>query len=201
MSRTLLQVRGSVRRNIRVSARQVSDDDLNDFINQAIDSAEGGLWYELADESISLVTDTYEYDLSTATLIKFDYIREIWLESSTAGRFDVLIPNEQWEPQYVSDFPELRFFAQWFTPVNGRKVRLIGWVIQSRISDDDDVIYIDPVYVVMYASALAHGVLLLDSDSSQPARINARNAAFQLADSRRRRNVQRPSFPAKRIQR
>ena len=201
MSRTLLQIRTSVRRNIRASARQVSDDDLNDFINQAIDSAEGGMWYELADESIELATDTYEYDLSTATLAKFDYIREIWLESSTANLYDVLIPNEQWEPQYVSDYPELRFFRQWFSPVNGRNIRIIGWATQSRVSDDDDVLYIDAVYLVMYASALAHGVLLLDSDSSQPARINARNAAFQLADSRRRRNVQRPSFPAKRIQR
>lgn len=186
MSRTLAQLRASVRANINASPPEIGDVVLNEFINQAIDNAiTDHLLVPLVDENLIWIESTYEYELENSptpgNLDLLVYIYQIFEESETSGVFySGPIPYSYWDVQSGSP-PYLRFYTEGGLGISGRNLRIVGAGHQARVSADLDEIHLPPDYVIWKACSLAHGRL---SGSTSPQRASWHGQQIQISEGR-----------------
>lgn len=119
-------------------------------INDAIRSIRGEMLYMSEDESITLVDNEYEYDLSGISGLT--RIRQIWQEEID-GEFTTPIPRHFWQ---VIVGPTLVFFPWYFFPMGGQSLRILGQARQADLSAGADVLNIDEEYVIAKARAYLH---------------------------------------------
>jgi len=125
----------------------------NAFINLAIDMvAKEGLLHKV-DESVDLVSDTYQYTLST----QFLYVDRIEMESGTSGVYnkDKPIDRLYWRVLRAATI-ELEFVKELWSPTDGRTLRITGLASPSKLDTDTEACPINPAYVVYQAAALLH---------------------------------------------
>lgn len=134
------------------------------------------------DETLTLVTDTWEYALpETSSVSTFVRVSKIWLESSTAGLFDRVIPDHLYRPTYDGTGVWQIVFARDFNPISGRKLRIEGQKRYTTPSGDSDVITLHNGWVMHYAMGLLHASEG-GSDSSMAA-WHQRMTAFHMAEA------------------
>jgi len=159
---TLVNIRNDIRANLQANQQELSDATLMSFINQAIGFGESkSLLIPVADETLVVATDTYEYPFTGGELANLKYIHEIWQEGDTANVFDDYIPRNYWSIEYSST-PYLYFYPSIFPgkAVTDRLLRVKGFKPQARVVDDDtDTIDLPGMFVVWKASALGHAAL------------------------------------------
>ena len=136
-------------------ASSVTDEELEQNINLAIDDVRNEMPYHIApDESVELSEDTYEYSLAG---LGFAYIHQITM-ADTDGDFPItnIIP-----PLYYGIIagPTLVFDERMWSPLDGRALRIDGQAFQSNLTSGSDVLYISDAYVVNKAAALLLGGL------------------------------------------
>jgi len=128
-------------------------DTYNDFINLAIEIVAKEALQNKTDTSLTLATDTYQYDLPTSFL----YINSIEMESSTSGLYDSSdpIPNEHWRIIPGSTI-KLEFVKDLFTITDGRALRIKGLASPSILDTDTEECPINPTFLSYQAAALLH---------------------------------------------
>jgi hypothetical protein len=138
---------------------------------------------DFTDEAtITLATSTWEYALpETSNVSTFVLIRQIWMESATAGLFQDVIPKHLWRPTYDGVGVWQIVFARDFVPTNGRKLRIEGQVRYTTPSGDSSVITLHNGWVIQYVLGLLHA-REGGSDSSMAA-WHQRMAAFHMAEA------------------
>jgi len=99
------------------------------FMNDAVADLHAAGWYAEVEENetITLVTDDYEYDVP-ATFVSIYELRVV----SAGGEYDTIIPRWQWRIGYDGDKPQIFFDTRYFTLINGRTVKVVG---QCRFVD------------------------------------------------------------------
>lgn len=108
------------------------------FARSASQAAQSSGWllYLQDDESISLVSNTYEY----AVPANFAYIYNLEVESSTTGVYIDSVPRSHWEIRIDSGVPNFKFETITLL-TNGRHLRITGQkrpTIYSGLSDTVD---------------------------------------------------------------
>lgn len=125
----------------------------NDFINMAIEMVAKEALVNKVDTSIDLEEDTYSYDLPTAFL----YVNAIYLESSTADLYDSSLPIDRLYWRIVrGTTTKLEFVKNYFTPTDGRELRITGLASPAKLSADSSECPINPVFIAYQAAALMH---------------------------------------------
>jgi hypothetical protein len=107
------------------ASRLVNRQQLLQFINSAAwDAANKGWVLETQDESLTLASDDYEYDVPAGLA----YIHEIWQEAATgAGTYPTFIPWHQWEIVVdTGGTPAIHFSRDSFTITASIDLRLKG---------------------------------------------------------------------------
>ena len=95
------------------------------FINSAAwDAAAEGWLLDVQDESLTIASGDYEYDVPAGIA----YIHEIWTEATTGtGLYPTFVPWHQWEIVLdASGDPAIHFSRESYTPVASIDVRLKG---------------------------------------------------------------------------
>ncbi len=94
-----------------------------EFVNSAAWDAANGDWL-LPNDDVSLETaaSTYIYTIPTG----FEYIHDIWLESSTANQYDERILRNQWRLLLVGSTASIIFDSILWTVVATRNLKLVG---------------------------------------------------------------------------
>lgn len=164
-----------------------TDQELLAAINGAIEDGAEGMPYVVApDTSVSLVTDTYEYDISG---IGMDLIYCVTMADSE-GNYDVgsIIGRHLWWVVHGTT-PYLKFNEGLWTPTNGRTIRIEGQKFQDVVSADTDTIYMYAPFVVRMAAATLLGNV--GSDREQ--------LMLMMAEDARQRGPQRPRPNARRV--
>ena len=96
---------------------------LLEFINSsAWDAANGDWLLPKSDESLETAASTFEYAVPSG----FEYVHDVWLESSTANQFDERILRNQWKIGLVSTTATLIFDSVLFTITATRNLKLDG---------------------------------------------------------------------------
>ena len=123
-------------------------DEYNKAINRAIDSVAKEALELKVDESITLASATYEYDLST----EFMYIHRVEMESSTSDTFDVVTPWSYWRilPETA---PRIQFDIDNWAPTVDRKLRITGMASPARLTSDTQQCSINPTFLAYKAAA------------------------------------------------
>lgn len=105
---------------------QVNDTALLRFINQAARDARVAGWLLPLneDESLTLTTGTYEYNVPAS----FSHIVELRHETTAAtDLFDYLVLPHEWELAYDGAVPIIRYLPAFLAPVTGIDVQVIGF--------------------------------------------------------------------------
>ncbi len=167
MSITYTQVAKSVRANCRVSEAELHPEELNEFINQAIDFASSeNLLLPIYSEVLLAADGTYEYALSSGELLNMKYIYGIWESTQNDGNFDYLLPANFWKIESGAT-PYIRFDRFAWMPVDSTTLRVVGAKPQPRVTDPDDIIYLPAAYVIWKATAIAHLALGSNTNSAK----------------------------------
>jgi len=125
----------------------------NDFMNQAIDMVAKEALINKVDTSVELETDTYQYTLST----QFLFVNSIELESSTAGVYNSENPiDDRYWRVIKATTTKIEFVKDWWTPTDGRKIRISGLASPSILDTDDEECPLNPIYISYQAAALLH---------------------------------------------
>jgi len=125
----------------------------NDFINLAIDMVAKEALINKVDTSVELVTDTYQYTLST----QFLYIYRIELESATADVYDTEKPiNPKYWRVVKAATTKIEFVKNLWSPTDGRNIRISGIASPSKLDTDTEECPLNPAYVSYQAAALLH---------------------------------------------
>ncbi|KKN84456.1 hypothetical protein LCGC14_0289180 [marine sediment metagenome] len=106
---------------------------LLEFINSAARDAAGeGFFIALEDdESLSLVTSTYDYDVPS----DFALIHDIWQETTAGGGvYDLWIPHNHWALRYNGSAPQIHFDDDLFSITNARVLKILGQARPSEYS-------------------------------------------------------------------
>ncbi len=157
-----------------------SPKEMNDALNLAIDMVAGEALEDKRDESLTLVDNTFEYSMPPG----FSYLEQIFVESSTAGRYSVatdLVDIRHWSV-LVGSPPRLWFDDAYFSITAGRKLRLVGQTRPTRLNTDSDVSNVDQAYVLYQAKANLH---FARSEQSGDAHQEKMGLAQTLADRER----------------
>ena len=102
---------------------QLNTQQLLEMINSsAWDAANMDWLLPKSDESLETASSTFEYAIPSG----FEYIHDIWLESSTSNQFDERILRNQWKIGLVSTTATLIFDSVLFTIVVTRNLKLDG---------------------------------------------------------------------------
>jgi hypothetical protein len=128
--------------------------EMNDAINLAISMVEEEALKDQIDETILIVSSTFEYLIPDGLL----FIDQVVQESGTAGRYSIsenLIDIRHWGILRRSD-PQLWFDNNYCRLTAGRHLRLIGQGIQSQLSADDNLCSVNQTFLVHQAKALLH---------------------------------------------
>ena len=125
----------------------------NDFMNQAIDMVAKEALLNKVDTSVELETDTYQYTLST----QFLFVNSVELESSTAGVYNSENPiDSRYWRVIKATTTKVEFVKDWWTPTDGRKIRISGLASPSILDTDDEECPLNPTYISYQAAALLH---------------------------------------------
>ena len=158
--------------------RLFSYEQYKDAINRAIEMAKNDYLVDKIDETVALVTDTYEYTIPSG----FRYICGIWLEDNVDANtyYDsgFLDPNHYTVVPYNSTANKLKFHDNSYpigASINTRNLRIIGLATQNVLSNDSDVCELPPEYVIQQARAL----LLYTRDDKQTTADRAQARAEQ----------------------
>jgi hypothetical protein len=145
--------------NIKASSRfeiyrDITPVDMDDFINIALSMVEDEALSDQVDETIQMVSSTYEYTIPPA----FAYLDRIYEEQSTSGQYSASSNplDYRWWRILPGSPPRIWLDSALFTPTNGRKLRLIGLASQAQLVDDDDLCSVDQAFVIYQAKALFH---------------------------------------------
>jgi hypothetical protein len=126
MALTVDELRDEIAHHIQDPASQLLNrQQLLEMINSAAwDAAAEGWVLETQDESLTLASNDYEYDVPAGLA----YIHEIWAESvAAAGTYPTFIPWYQWEIVVdASGTPAIHFSRESYTPVVSIDLRLKG---------------------------------------------------------------------------
>ena len=152
---TLTQMRAQIA--VLIPDASIANTDIDSAIQTVHQVFPGDFFIAHTSEALTLATDTWEYALpETLSVSSFVTIREIWLESSTAGLFTEVIPDHLWRVNYDgSGVWELQLDRR-FSPIAGRKLRIIGQRKYTIPSLDADVIELHNGWVMQYALGLLH---------------------------------------------
>ena len=137
-------------------AMQVTDEELEQAINDAISDVRTEMPYNIApDTSITLVALTYEYSLAA---LPFIYIKRITMGTAAPVTYPAthIIPGWWWA---VIAGPTLKFDENAFDPVAGRTLRIEGQALQAPLVADTDICYISDSFVVTRAAGTLLGGL------------------------------------------
>ncbi len=133
--------------------QRFTTDEYNQYINLAIDMVATKALLNKVDESITLVTDTYQYTIST----QFLYIDKIELESDTSGVYNTQKPiNQMYYRVLKASTLELEFVKDLYEITNGRKLRITGYASPSSLDTDTEACPVNPAYITYQAAALLH---------------------------------------------
>jgi hypothetical protein len=158
--------------------------EMNDAINESIAMVEQEALQDKIDESIVLVTSTFEYLIPTGLL----YIDQVYQESGTAGRYSVsgdLIDIRHWGIKRQAN-PQLWFDNNYVSLTAGRHLRLVGQSIQSQLSLDDDLSSINRTFLVYQAKALLHQSRIKGQGADFEEHQTQMGLAQQMASTQRR---------------
>jgi hypothetical protein len=159
VSITLDQARRAVRLNLRAGNAEISDENIVELINEAIDFAiSENMFISVGDETLVQTTDQYEYILTGGELINLRYITLIWGESNIAGLFTEIFPQGQWHIEQAST-PFIVFNRLMWAPINGNKMRVVGLKPQARVAAPENIISLPSAWVTWKAIALGHNIL------------------------------------------
>lgn len=140
--------------------RRFTVGEYNDYINLAIDMVAKEALLNKVDESVTLVTDTYQYDLST----HFLWVTSIEMQDSD-GDYNKEKPID---PRYwnviSSSTVKLEFVKERWSPTNGRTLRITGFASPSKLDTDTEACPLNPAYVTYQAAALLHQSRIRGSD-------------------------------------
>jgi len=122
---TALALRVSYRVHDRTQA-ELSAADMLTFLNDAVDDLVAADWLEplAEDETTTMATDTYEYDVPAS----FAFIRMILQEDeNTAGLYQYVIPRHQYRIALdAAGDPEFHFIKDLWVPVANKKIKVVG---------------------------------------------------------------------------
>ncbi len=137
MPLTIEELRDEVGNHLQDPAHfLVNRQQLLEFINSAAWDAATGDWL-LPKDDTSLVTasSTYIFTIPTG----FEYIHDIWLESSTTDQYDERILRNQWRLLLVGSTASIVFDSVLFTIVTTRNLKLVGHARPTtEYSEDTD---------------------------------------------------------------
>ena len=128
-------------------------EEYNNAINHAIDLAANEALMDRVDESVSLVTATYQYNIPT----QFLYIDTLHVsdQDGNFGSRDPLDNLSEWRPVKKAT-AVIEFIKKNFSPVTGTTLRITGSASPGRLETDAEVCPIDPEYVLQAAKAYLH---------------------------------------------
>jgi len=129
------------------------------FLDDAIDDIRSSGWLLPIeeDESLTMVADTYQYDVPAS----FAYIQDLFEEdSSTADLYTEAIPQHMWKPGYDGGNPTIEFNANLWTPVPGKSIKVVGQQRPSKYTADSDTVE-DGFIGFMRVRAQAYALLYL----------------------------------------
>lgn len=169
-------------------AVQVTDEELEQAINDAINDVRTEMPYHIApDTSITLVADQYEYSLAA---LSFAYISRITMGTAAPVTYPAsnIIPGWWWA---IIAGPTLKFDESSFYPIAGRLLRIEGQAFQAPLVSDTDVCYISDSFIVFRAA----GTLLGGLGSPREATM------LRMAEDARQRSSFTPSPDSTRLRR
>jgi len=130
-------------------AMALTQEELIQAINEAIDDVRTEMPYDISpDETVTLVSSTYEYSLAGKG---FSYIHRI-IMADEAGVFTLsnVVYDHMWG---LLPGPVLKFDDRLWEPINGRVIRIEGQSFQANLAADTDVCYISDAFIVNRAAA------------------------------------------------
>jgi hypothetical protein len=126
----------------------------NRVINLAIEMVALEALQNKVDTSITLVADTYQYNLPT----DFVYINQIYLESSTSGLYDGQpLSRDYWRIVHGTT-NKLEFVN--YSPTADRHLRIHGLASPSILDTDAEECPVNPVFIVNQAASMLHQALM-----------------------------------------
>lgn len=177
---TLSQMRARIQ--VLIPDAAIANADVTSAIQTAHEVFPMEFFVDHTDESLTLATDTYDYALpETSSVSTFAMIREIWIESETAGRFDAVIDPQLWRVDYDGVGVWNLHIDRRFLPIDGRALRIIGQKRYTTPSGDNDVITLHNGWVIQYAAGLIHAAQ--GGTDSTMAAWHQRMAAFHMAEA------------------
>lgn len=139
MPLTIAELRDEIGNHLQDPAHfLIQRQQLLEFINSAAWDAANGDWLlPKSDESLETAASTFEYAIPSG----FEYVHDIWLESSTSNQFDERILRNQWKIGLVSTTATLIFDSVLFTITVTRNLKLDGHARPTTeyTSDTDNV--------------------------------------------------------------
>lgn len=181
---TLAQTRARIQALIPDAA--ISNANVNSAIQTAHEVFPMEYLLDYSDENaITLATNTWEYVLpqDNDLVSIFVLIHNIWMESSTAGVFDSVIPQHLWRPTWDGASAWGLVFSRQFTPIDGRQLLIEGQMRYVTPSADGDIITLHNGWVIQYACGLLHA-REGGSDSSMAA-WHQRMAGFHMTEAQK----------------
>jgi hypothetical protein len=130
-----------------------SPSEMDDAINLAIAMIENEALVDKRDQTLVMATDLYEYPVPPG----IDWIDEIYMESSTAGRYGGadLIDRKYW--QILRGSPAAIWFDDgWITPTAGRRLRLLGQATPKRLTEETAKCTVGQAFIIYQAKANLH---------------------------------------------
>lgn len=169
-----------------------------DAINMAIEEvAEEALFWD-TNETVELVTSTYQYDLPT----DFMYIWRVTMAGADGTFYDPSIPQNQY---YIipGGTPKLAFYAtnsnlqpsDWsytqntFGIVDGRALRIEGLVSPDTLSLDTDVCPISPNFLGLQAAAYLTAAAAMEGKNDSEALMAYSKILQSRADIERQKTI------------
>ena len=127
-----------------------TEDEYRKAINMAIESIAGKYLVNLKDETtITLVADTYEYELPLSFLYLYSVITEDSVDTDVYNEEDEIDPRD-WD--IIKSYPpKLKLNENRYSITAGRDLRLEGQGTQAKVTSDTDAIYIPPDWLIQKA--------------------------------------------------
>ena len=162
--------------------RTYSVEELNKAINHAIDQVAQDAGLDRVDETTSLVTSTYQYDIPT----NFLYIDNIWVSDSSGNYVNPdPIDWKYWKPVKKSTII-IEFIPKYYAPVTGRTLRIVGTASPSILDTDTEECPVDPEYIIQAAAALLHQSRIRGPDKDSEWHATQMGVCQTKADNRRK---------------
>ena len=156
----------------------------NDYINLAIDMVANEALINKVDVSILLDDQTFVYDIPA----QFLYIQSLELESSTADLYNLAEPIDRRYWRIVrGTTPQIEFVKEYYTPTDGRDLRITGLASPSKLDVDTEECPINPAYVTYQAAALLHQSRIRGQDADSEYHASQMTLCQSMADRERAR--------------